>query len=326
MATYKAEFMSHYYKRRMRPIPAYTMGLIDFWAGLGSKAPSLANAVMRLPLMKTLGGIAKERSMPRFASEAFRERFMKRSGAAGSSPPKATARRRVVLWPDTFNNHFLPDTAMAAVDVLERAGFEVVIPQERLCCGRPLYDWGFLGRAKKLLRRTLHGLRAELAEGLPIVGLEPSCVSVFRDELLNLLPQDANAQKLAGSVVTLSELLEREKVPLPSLPRKAIVQAHCHHKAVMRFDSEEAVLRGIGLDLQHPDSGCCGMAGAFGFERRHYELSMNIGNRVILPLVRDSDPETLIIANGFSCREQIEQATGRPTLHFAEVMRMAYES
>ena len=319
MATYKAEFMSHYYARRLRPIPAYTMGLIYWWAGLASKMPRIVNAMM--PLMKPFGGVAAERRMPRFAPKTFRERFMARraSGARNASG------KRVVLWTDTFNNHFLPDTAMAALEVLEHAGYDVTIPRKRVCCGRPLYDWGFLRGAKRLLRETLSVLGPELNEGVPVIGLEPSCVSVFRDELVNLFPNDQRAQTLAQSTYTLSEFITREgdRFPLPSLRRKAIVQAHCHHKSVMRFDAEEAVLRGMGLDLEHPDSGCCGMAGAFGFEKKHYDISMRIGERVILPLIREADDETLIIANGFSCREQIEQGTSRKTLHLAEVLRMA---
>ena len=322
MATWKAEFMSHYYARRLRPMPAYTMGLIYWWAGIGSKMPRLVNAVM--PLMKPFSRVAKQRRMPRFARKTFREQFKARGAAPapGAGRPGAAAAPRVVLWPDTFNNHFTPDTAMNAAAVLEQAGYEVVIPRQRLCCGRPLYDWGFLGLAKKQLRETLDGLSAELDEGLPVIGLEPSCVSVFRDELLGLYPNDERAKKLAASTFTLSEFLLRENVALPSVKKKAIVQAHCHHKAVMRFDAEEAILRKVGLDLLHPDSGCCGMAGAFGFDAHNYDLSMKIGERVILPLVRDADPDTLIIANGFSCREQIEQATGRTTCHLADVLRM----
>jgi Fe-S oxidoreductase len=327
VATYKAEFLSHYYEGRVRPIGAYTMGLIYWWTGLASNAPTLVNAMM--PLAKLFGGIAKERRMPRFAKHTFRERFRvvtaasAVTGRAGAPDP---TQKRVVLWPDTFNNHFTPDTAMAAVEVLQRAGYEVTIPRKRLCCGRPLYDWGFLDRAKKLLRETLDVLRPELDADTPIVGLEPSCVSVFRDELLNLFPRDPYAEKLARSAFTLSEFLLRENVALPTLRRKALVQAHCHHKAIMRFDPEETVLRGIGLDLTHPDSGCCGMAGAFGFEEKNYELSMNIGNRVLLPMVREASEDTLIIANGFSCREQIEQSTGRKTLHFADVLKLAYDT
>ncbi|HJQ39491.1 MAG TPA: FAD-linked oxidase C-terminal domain-containing protein [Thermoanaerobaculia bacterium] len=325
MATYKAEFLSHYYKGRLRPLPAYTMGLIYWWAGIASTMPRVANAMM--PLMKMLGGVASQRTMPRFARKTFRQRFdVERRASARRFVPgglKPAAPRRVVLWPDTFNNHFRPETALAAVEVLERAGYTVTIPKKRVCCGRPLYDWGFLDRAKKLLRETLDVLKPQLDEGLPVIGLEPSCVSVFRDELTNLLPNDASAKQLAKSTLTLSEFLLRENVPLPTLKSKAIVQSHCHHKSVMRFDAEETVLRATGLDLQHPDSGCCGMAGAFGFEGKHYDISMRIGERVILPLVRNASDDTIIIANGFSCREQIEQATGRETQHLAEVLRLA---
>jgi Fe-S oxidoreductase len=319
MATYKAEFMSHYYKGRLRPLPAYTMGMIDVWARLGARAPRIANLMMNNPLARRLAHIAPQRVMPHFARKTFRERF---ENARVTAPAGA---RRVMLWPDTFNNHFSPDTAVSAAEVLQRAGYEVILPKAGLCCGRPLYDWGFLDRAKKLLRNTMNALAPELESGTPIIGLEPSCVSVFRDELLNLYPKDPRAQQLAKSAMTFSEFIaaEGERFPLPRLERKAIVQAHCHHKAIMKFDAEERVLRQIGLDLEHPDSGCCGMAGAFGFEQKNYELSLNIGERVILPKVRQSAGDTLIIANGFSCREQIEQTTGRKTLHFAEVLRMA---
>jgi Fe-S oxidoreductase len=271
---------------------------------------------MRLPGVKALGGIAPQRKMPRFASRTFREEFARRD--------RKKFPRRVLLWPDTFNNHFLPGTATAAADVLENAGFEVCIPRKRVCCGRPLYDWGFLGMAKRLLRETLEVLEPDL--DLPLIGLEPSCVSVFRDELPNLFPRDERAKKLAASAMTLSEFIVREgeAFPLPQVKRKALVQAHCHHKSVIRFDAEDAVMRRIGLDYQHPDSGCCGMAGAFGFETKHYELSQRVGERVILPAVRESDRETLIIADGFSCREQIAQATGRTPLHLAEVLRMGF--
>jgi FAD/FMN-containing dehydrogenase/Fe-S oxidoreductase len=311
MATYKAEFMSHYYEGRLRPMAAYSMGLIYWWAGLASKAPALANGLMALG--KPFAGVAKERRMPRFARKTFREQFAPNVKRADGP--------RVLLWPDTFNNHFTPGTALAAAEVLERFGYRVEIPKKRLCCGRPLYDWGFLDRAKKLLRETIDALD----ENVTIVGLEPSCVSVFRDELPNLFPHDARTKKISANTLTLSELLARDNVPLPSLNRKAIAQAHCHHKAIMRFDSEETLLRKMGLELTHPDSGCCGMAGAFGFEAKHYDLSMKLGERVILPLVREADAETLILADGFSCREQIEQGTGRKTLHFAEVVKMAMD-
>ncbi len=319
MATYKAEFFSHYYKGRIRPLPAYTMGWIYWWAGLASWMPRVANAFMRMPGLKAIGGIAGARRMPRFAPRTFREEWARR----GSAPRNGAG--RVILWPDTFNNHFLPKTALAAADVLETAGYEVVLPKKRLCCGRPLYDWGFLGMAKKLLSEILETMGPEIDAGVPIIGLEPSCVSVFRDELCNLFPKNERARKLSTSVVTLSEFIQREgdRFRVGTLRRKALVQAHCHHKGVMRFDAEDHVLQRIGLDYEHPDSGCCGMAGAFGFQREHYDISMKVGERVILPAVREAGADTLIVADGFSCREQISQATGRETYHLAELLRMA---
>ena len=320
IATYKAEFLSHYYAGRLRPIGAYTMGWIHRWSRLASLAPDLANHILSLPMIKTLGGVAPERRMPQYAAETFVKRFRKRGATSG-----APSDRRVVLWPDTFNNYFHPETAMAAVDVLEAAGYQVTIPRKSLCCGRPLYDWGFLGTAKSLLRGAMKELKPALDEGLPIIGLEPSCVSVFRDELHNLFPANETARRLGSAAMTLSEFIRHEgdRFKLPRLKGKAIVQAHCHHAAIMKFEPEVELLRTMGLDVEHPDSGCCGMAGAFGFERRHFEISMRVGERVLLPKVRQASADTIIIADGFSCREQIAQATGREALHLSQVLQMA---
>jgi FAD/FMN-containing dehydrogenase/Fe-S oxidoreductase len=327
MATYKAEFLSHYYARRLRPISAYTMGWIHRWSRLAALAPGAANFMMSLS--KPLLGIAPQRKMPRYARQTFVSQFRKRV-AAGFSPPIGAlkgAATRVLLWPDTFNNHFHPDTAMAAVEVLEAAGYQVTIPRKALCCGRPLYDWGFLRQAKALLREVMTELRPELDAGMPIIGLEPSCISVFRDELHNLFPANEDAQRLGKSAVTLSEFINREgdRFKVPRLRSNALVQPHCHHAAIMKFEPELDLLRKIGLEVEQPDAGCCGMAGAFGFERDHYEISMRVGERVLLPKVRDAAADTLIIADGFSCREQIAQATGRQTLHLAQVLQMALQ-
>ncbi|HYS53015.1 MAG TPA: FAD-binding and (Fe-S)-binding domain-containing protein [Thermoanaerobaculia bacterium] len=310
MATYKAEFLSHYYQRRLRPIAAYSMGWIHHWSRMASIAPRIANLTM--PMAKRILGIAPQRKMPRYAKHTFRQQFAKHE------PPRQGT--TVLLWPDTFNNYFRPDTAMAAVDVLERAGYRVSIPRKPLCCGRPLYDWGFLTQAKKALTEVMAELSPEIQKGIPIIGLEPSCISVFRDELENLFPGRTIP------MLTLSEFIEREgdRFKVPRLQRKAIVQGHCHHKAIMKFEPEEVALKKIGLDFEHLDSGCCGMAGAFGFEARHYDISMRIGERVLLPRVREAARDTLIVADGFSCREQIEQATGRQTLHLAQVLQKAF--
>ncbi|HEU5439032.1 MAG TPA: heterodisulfide reductase-related iron-sulfur binding cluster, partial [Ktedonobacterales bacterium] len=217
-------------------------------------------------------------------------------------------------------------TLLAAVEVLEAAGMRVVLPDVSLCCGRPLYDFGMLALAQRLLRQILDTLRPDIQAGVPVVGLEPSCVAVFRDELLQLFPQDADAQRLSAQTFLLSEYLTRVGYTPPKLQgaARAVVHGHCHHKAVLGMGAEERLLRALGLDYTLLDSGCCGMAGAFGFERDHYDVSIACGERVLLPAVRAADAETLIVSDGFSCREQIAQTTDRRALHLAEVLRAAH--
>src|SRR5579864_5967745 len=322
LATYKAEFLSHYHEGRLRPLNHYAFGNIDFWARLASNAPGLANLATQLPFLrdiaKLVAGIPRERSIPPFAPQTFKSWYRRRRPRHPDGPI-------VVLWPDTFNNYFLPNTAKAAVDVLENAGFRVELPQRNLCCGRALYDFGMLDRAESLLLQILDALAPEIEAGVPIVGLEPSCVAVFRDELCNLYPRDERAQRLSRQTFLLSEFLENYKnlIPLPRLERKAIVHGHCHHKSVMKMNAEEAVLARMGLDCHAPSPGCCGMAGSFGFEDDKYEVSMAIGELELLPAIRQAPPDWLVIANGFSCREQIAQGTDREAFHLAEILQMA---
>ncbi len=251
------------------------------------------------------------------------------TGFDRASPTRLGARGpRVLLWPDTFNNHFHPDTAIAATDVLEAAGCDVTLPAGALCCGRPLYDYGFLERAKGLLRNAIDALRPEIEAGTPIVVLEPSCYAVFRDELVNLFPDDPHVQKLSRQTFLLADFL-RTHVPgytPPRLSRRVMLHGHCHHKAIATLGHEEALARDMTTDLQVLDSGCCGMAGSFGFERNHFDVSMQIGELVLLPAVRHATADTLIIADGFSCREQIEQGTGRRAVHVAHALRLAMGS
>jgi len=322
VATYKSEFLAHYYEGRRRPRSAYAFGNIDVWARLASMAPGLINLTTQLPFLrdvaKLAAGIPRERSIPAFAPQTFRDWFSRRQPRNRDGAP-------VLLWPDTFNNYFLPDTAIAAVDVLESAGYRALLPKAGLCCGRPLYDWGMLDRAKQLLLEILDALETEIEQGIPIVVLEPSCAAVFRDELLNLFPKDERARRLSQQTFLLSEFLEKKAkhFQLPKLARKALVHGHCHHKSVMRMTDEEIILRRMGIDFQTPAPGCCGMAGAFGFESGKYELSVAIGELELLPAVRRASPDCLIIADGFSCREQIAQCTNRHAMHLAEVIRMA---
>ncbi len=321
MATYKAEFLSHYYEKKRRPVQAYSMGMIGSWAGLAAWLPGLTNCMTQTPglrsVVKAVSGIAQERSIAKFAPRTFLKLFASRK-------PGPSAGKPVVLWPDTFNNFFHPETAMAAVEVLEHAGYRVQIPPVRLCCGRPLYDFGMIDQAKRQLRAILDVLRPQIEAGVPLVGLEPACVAVFRDELVGLFPDDETARKLARQTFMLSEfLIKQADYTPPPLLRSALVHGHCHQKAVVGMTEEIELLRRLGLDLDILDSGCCGMAGSFGFDKKKYEVSMAIGERVLLPKVRAAQADTLIVTNGYSCREQIEQGAGRKALHLAEVLQMA---
>ncbi len=321
MATYKAEFLAHYYLGRLRPRVAYASGLIYWWARIASAMPGTANFFTQTyglsSVAKFLAGYSQRRSIPPFAPQTFKQWFTQRPRRNAGKPP-------VILWPDTFNNHFTPKVAQAAVEVLEDAGFEVRVPRQSLCCGRPLYDYGMLDTAKKLLGQILTTLGPAIRSGIPVIGLEPSCVTVFRDELTNLFHGNEDAKRLQRQTYLLSEFLAKtDHYKPPGLKRKAVLHGHCHHKSILDFESEEHILRNAGLDCQVLDSGCCGMAGAFGYESGHYEVGIKCGERVLLPAVRNAPRESLIVADGFSCREQISQQTDRKALHLAQVLQMA---
>jgi Fe-S oxidoreductase len=322
MATYKAEFMSHYFEGRLRPRQAYIYGLIDIWSQWASRVPALVNFFMQTPVLrdvaKALVGMPSARQFPQFAPKTFTRLFASRAPGNTDKPP-------IILWPDTFNNHYYPETLTAACEVLGAAGFQVRVPAQSLCCGRPLYEFGMLDRAKRQLMRIIDVLRAEIEGGVPVVVLEPACASVFRDELTNLFPANEEAKRLYQQTYLLCEFLDRKAQDYtpPRLAKRAIVHGHCHHKAIMKMDAEERCLERLGLDFEMLDSGCCGMAGSFGFEKDKYEVSIQCGERVLLPAVRRASPETLIIADGYSCREQIAQTTDRRALHLAQVIQMA---
>jgi Fe-S oxidoreductase len=334
MATYKAEFLSHYYAGRIRPRQAYALGLIRWEAQLASRAPKLANVLTQnqpfAALGKRLAGIAPQRSMPPFAPVTFKRWFRERSAPPklrpGRGPSDGDRPRRVLLWPDTFNDHFHPEVAVAATEVLEAAGFQVVVPQRSLCCGRPLYDYGMLMLARRLLRRVLRELRDEIRAGTPVVALEPSCGAVFRNELPNMLPDDEDAKRLSRQTFSLAELLALRagEWELPRLERKALVHFHCHQRATSDTDCDRAVLDRLGLDYEVLATGCCGMAGSFGYERgERYEVSIKAGERLLLPRVREASPHTLILTDGFSCHSQIGHGSDRRALHIGQAIQMA---
>ena len=312
MATWKAEFRAHHYRERRRPRSAWSMSHIHRWARLAERAPWLANLGAQTPIAKWIAGVDPKRKMPRFANPTFRKQF--RPGVNGSE--------RVMLWPDTFNNHFRPGTAIAAARLLEAAGYQVIIPSRPLCCGRPLYDWGYLDEAKGLWEETFVALRETIAAGTPIIGLEPACTAAFKDELPGLFPDRDEAKALSRQVLQFDDFVAQnfDRFPAAKQGGQALVQAHCHHHAVVGFGSQLDLLKRLQFDVDRPPQGCCGMAGAFGFAKETAELSRSIGEREILPAARATSPDTLIVANGFSCREQIEQGSGRDTVHMADLL------
>jgi FAD/FMN-containing dehydrogenase/Fe-S oxidoreductase len=324
MASYKAEFLSHYWERRIRPRSAYAFGWIDKWARLASIVPGLVNLVTSLPgtreMAKLAAGMPWQRKIPQFAPEPFTRWFRKRRG------PEGRTEKRVLLFPDTFNNYFFPQTAKAATEVLESIGYEVVVPEQNICCGRPLYDYGFLDMAKQYLLNVMHVLQPEVEAGTPIVVLEPSCWSVLRDELHELFPDWEEAERIRSNTFLLGEFLHKQKETerLPKVHGKVLMHAHCHHKAIIKkAEHEQEVLRSLGADLELLNSGCCGMAGSFGFEKDKYKVSVDVGEHDLLPAVRNAELSTFIVADGFSCREQIQQLSDRRALHLAELLNFA---
>ena len=331
MATYKSEFLSHHYEHHSRPLAHYAFGMIDRWARLASFAPGLVNALNGTPglshLMKKVLHIHPSRTFPRFSKPFTPDRRMARDARrrrGDRREPLAVDAPTVFLWADTFNNYFHPATMRAAHRVLTTAGFRVTVPNRHLCCGRPLYDFGLLDKAKEYLTKVLDALTAEIEAGTPVVVLEPSCASVFRDELVNLFPDDPRAQKLRSQVFLLSEFLVRyapEYEP-PKIDGKIVVHGHCHHKAGPGMADEVKLLRATGAEVELLDSGCCGMAGPFGFEEDKFEVSQKLGERVLLPAVR-KNREAIIVSDGFSCCEQITQNTSARPKHLAEVLAEA---
>jgi FAD/FMN-containing dehydrogenase/Fe-S oxidoreductase len=318
MATYKAEFTHHHYHHRpwARPLSHWSMGWLPLSSRLASRAPRLVNRLARLPLTKRLGGIAPEREIPRFAEQTFTSWFAGRRSAEG-------AKGKVLLWPDTFTNHLAPEVGRAAVEVLEAAGYQVVLPQKSVCCGLTWISTGQLTRAKRVLERSLSVLAPSLTAGTPIVGLEPSCLAALKHDAPALLPDNPLAASTAAATHTFAEFLNQSGWEPPQVGGEALVQTHCHQHAVLGFDADRSVMSAAGIKATVPDSGCCGLAGNFGFERGHYEVSRAAGERVLLPAVRDAAATTAIVADGFSCRTQITHGTSRQPVHLAQLLAAA---
>ncbi|OWT63973.1 FAD-binding and (Fe-S)-binding domain-containing protein [Candidimonas nitroreducens] len=325
MASYKAEFLSHYYENHRRPRQALAMGRIGDWAPWAARLPRLANVFTQTPglahLCRLAGGIAQDRRLPRFAHKSFR-RMWTPDRQPGSS------RGRVMLWVDTFCEHFHPEIAQAAAEVLGHAGFEVLLPSTPLCCGRPLYDFGYLDAARQKLRQLLETLDAQLAgDGAPtaLIGLEPGCMSVFKDELLKFFPDDARARSLSESAWMLGDFLHAQGYVPPALAVDVLVHAHCHQKSLFGSKGEMALLQAMGARATLLDSGCCGMAGSFGMSTRHAAMSRAVGELELMPALRRAPEDTVVLTNGFSCREQIRDGTGREAVHLAQLLKRAHD-
>jgi len=342
MAAYKSEFLAQRYKGRLHPLHHYIFGFADRLARLGSLAPALTNALLTgpvtSPLIKRIVGVAKERGLPRLAAKSYQQsRAALRSEQNLQVPsiPLLSAKRmgnqesrQVLLWPDTWNNYYHPQALAAAESLLTEAGFRVEIPKGHICCGRPLYDFGLLDAARAYLARVLDLMASRIEADLPFIFLEPSCASVFKDEMLELFPDDERARRLSRQVCLLADFLAAKA---PGFARgrlqgtRILVHGHCHHKAVFGGPgSEIALLRQAGATVQPIQAGCCGMAGPFGFEADKFEVSKAIANDGLLPAVEAADPMTLIVADGFSCREQISQLSQKTAMHFAEVLARSH--
>jgi Fe-S oxidoreductase len=322
MARYKSEFLAQHYRATGHtPAAAQFFGRIHDFARLGSIAPGLANLGSQLmaPFLKWAAHVDPRRKLPTLAPHPFRSEWegRPRRRRSGGHP-------RVILFDDTFHNHFEPAPLRAAATVLERAGYDVELPRRQVCCGRPMISKGLLEEVRPYHRRLLDVLAPQVEGGVKIVGLEPSCILTLRDELPDLA-RDRRAEAIAVASLTLEEFLAEQPEYRPGrLERGAVVHGHCHQKALVGMGPTEAVLSRVeGLRFTVLDSGCCGMAGSFGYEKGHYEVSKAAGERVLFPAVRGA-PDDLVVAPGFSCRSQIADfCEGRRAIHTAELLAMA---
>jgi FAD/FMN-containing dehydrogenase/Fe-S oxidoreductase len=355
MATYKAEFLHHHYKGRLRPMAHYAMGWLPLTSRVMEAVPGsarFANRVLGIrpveELVKRLAGIEPRRRMIHFAPQTLRKWFKQREFAtvapgavtgsdatkgsdatteSGTSAAAEVERPTVMLWPDTFNNFNSPWVGQAAVEVLEAMGYRVILPEGQVCCGLTWHSTGQLSRAKRVISKTLDSLGRALAENIPVIVLEPSCTVMLADEITELLPDDPRAAMLSRQVVTLADVVAGYQGPWPfgEINTDAISQVHCHQEAKGSYDPDQTVLHKLGVETDVISSGCCGLAGNFGFEPGHWDVSQALGERELFPKVRDKADGTLVLADGFSCRTHLSQGTGINGMHLAEVLKQALD-
>jgi Fe-S oxidoreductase len=318
MATYKAEVLHQSYRRRLRPRPHYALGQLPRWSDLAALAPRLTNAVLasRLggALAKWGAGVDQRRDLPAFAPHTFRQVWATRPAPADDGRPP------VALWVDSFTDHFDPAVAVATVQVLEAAGYRVEVPPADTCCGLTWITTGQLDAAKRILRGTVTQLAGYADAGMPIVGVEPSCTAVLRGEAGELVDDPATG-RVARATRTLAELLTGTPgwSPPDLTGVEVIAQPHCHHHSVMGWTTDERLLRQAGATVTRV-GGCCGLAGNWGVERGHHDVSVRIAEHALLPAVRGAGPDAVVLADGFSCRTQLDQLSDRPGAHLAQLL------
>ena len=323
MATYKSEWLHRRYRGRRRPVTHYALGWLPRWARLAGLAPGLVNALLRpTPVRRLalrLGGMDSRREVPRFARVPFRRWWAGRPLTVRAAP-----RPQVLLWVDSFTDSFDPAVGRAAVAVLEDAGYEVLTPDGPACCGLTWISTGQLDGARRRLRETVDRLAPHVERGVPVVGLEPSCTAVLRSDLVELLPDDPRAAAVATATRTLAELLTEAAAATGWQPPDlsdvtAVAQPHCHQHSVLGFAADEALLARGGATVTTL-AGCCGLAGNFGMEAGHYDVSVAVAENALLPALRAADPATILLADGFSCRTQAEQLARRSGVHLAQLL------
>lgn len=336
VATYKAEALYRRYRRRPRPIDHYALGWLPRWLGAAGRAPRLANAISDIGWLRRIGlragGVDPRREVPRLADRSFRRiwRARRSSGAAQSmagalsdsaARPDSDRSGQVMLWIDTFTDAFDPEIALAAVELIESLGYRVRIPQRRVCCGLTWISTGQLDGARARLRATLTALDEHVRGGGIVVGLEPSCTAVLRADLPELLPDDPRAAATAAAVRTLAEFLTEQPNWRPALRtgQSVVVQPHCHHHAVLDFDQDRRILASMNVNVTEV-TGCCGLAGNFGMQSGHYDISVAVAENGLLPALRNADEDSILLADGFSCRTQAAQLGGRQGLHLAQFL------
>ncbi|MCF6508303.1 FAD-binding protein [Blastococcus sp. MG754426] len=316
MASYKAEVLHQSYRRRLRPRSHYTLGRLPFWSDLVARAPRLVNAMLGSalvgPVAKWGAGIDQRRPVPAFAPRTFRQEWAQR--------PPAGDGQRVALWVDSFTDHFAPEVAHAAARVLEAAGYRVEVPGADTCCGLTWITTGQLDAARRILGGTVRTLAPLAAAGVPVVGIEPSCTAVLRSEALELVG-GPEAEQVAAATRTLAELLrDTPGWTPPSLAGLEIVaQPHCHHASVLGWSADARLLQQAGARVTRL-GGCCGLAGNWGVERGHHDVSVAVAEQQLLPAVRDLPDDAVVLADGFSCRTQLDQLAGRRGRHLAELL------